>query len=49
MQFEKDQNGNPHGRPPGSRNKRTIAGEKLFDPDALVQRGMLKKRCGAFL
>jgi hypothetical protein len=25
---------NPQGRPPGSRNKRTIAAEKLFDEDA---------------
>jgi hypothetical protein len=33
MRSEKDQSGNPHGRPPGSRNKRTIAVEKLFNAE----------------
>src|SRR4030081_3684211 len=34
MQFEKGQSGNTHGRPPASRNKRTIAAEKSFGEDA---------------
>ena len=34
MTFEKGESGNPAGRARGSRNKRTIAAEKLFDEDA---------------
>ena len=33
MRFKPGQSGNPAGRPPGSRNKRTIATEKLLGPN----------------
>ena len=33
-QFKPGQSGNPSGRPPGTRNRRTIAAEMLFDEDA---------------
>jgi hypothetical protein len=34
MRFQAGQSGNPAGRPPGSRNKRTIIAEKLLDDRA---------------
>ena len=34
MLFQKGQSGNPAGRRPGSRNKQTIAAEKLFAEDS---------------
>src|SRR6266436_5536079 len=34
MTFQPGQSGNPAGRRPGSRNKRTIASERLFDDAA---------------
>jgi len=34
MAYEPGQSGNPAGRPRGSRNRRTIAAEKLFDENA---------------
>jgi len=34
MPFQPGQSGNPAGRVPGSRNKRTIISEKLFDDSA---------------
>jgi hypothetical protein len=34
MQFQPGQSGNPAGRPPGSRNKKTLALEAAFDDRA---------------
>jgi uncharacterized protein DUF5681 len=34
MRFQPGQSGNPAGRPPGARNKRTIIAEKLLDDSA---------------
>jgi hypothetical protein len=34
MRFQPGQSGNPAGRPPGSRNKRTVIAEKLLDDSA---------------
>ena len=40
MQFQPGQSGNPAGRPPGARNKKTMAMEAAFqaDLDAVVER-----------
>jgi hypothetical protein len=43
MQFQKGQSGNPAGRQPGSRNRRTILAEQLFDERA---QGALEKFFG---
>ena len=34
MKFQPGQTGNPAGRPPGSRNKKTIALEEAFEEHA---------------
>jgi hypothetical protein len=42
MPFEPGQSGNPAGRPPGARNRRTIMIEKLLDENVekLMQLGI---------
>ena len=46
--FEPGQSGNPDGRPPGSRNKLTLAVEKLFEDDAetIIKKAMEMAKSG---
>lgn len=46
--FEKGHSGNPVGRPPGSRNKTTLAAEQLLDgeADAIVRKAIEKAKEG---
>jgi len=46
MPFQKGQSGNPAGRPPGSRNKKTLVLEALLEGEAEgIARGLLVFRC----
>ena len=46
--FEPGQSGNPNGRPAGSRNKATVAIEKLLEDDAetIIKKAMEKAKSG---
>ena len=49
--FEKGNSGNPSGRPPGSRNKATLAAEMLLDgrAEALTQKAVERALAGSDL